>query len=516
MKVLYLDLGMGAAGDMLSAALLELFPKEERAEIVAKLNALGIPKVVYEAEPSVKCGISGTHMSVKVDGAEETSEDVHEHTHEHEHSHDHEHEHTHEHDHEHEHHHDHEHHHEHDHCHGEAEHEHLHDEAHDEHEHTHVHDEEHGHTHGQGDDHADHGHEHAHGGHTHSHNNMAGIAHIVNDHMELGESVKQDVLAVYGLIAEAESHSHGVDVSEIHFHEVGNMDAVADVAAVSYMLSLLKPDRIIVSPVNTGSGQVRCAHGIMPVPAPATAYLLKGVPSYDNGIKGELLTPTGAALVRHFADSFGKRPAMTIDSIGYGMGRKDFEAANCVRAIMGEINDVQAEHADKLEASELPEAESGKELKHNYDEALTGTVVELAANIDDMSAEELGYAFERLLAEGALDVWTESALMKKNRPGAVLKLLCREGAKDAMVSALFRYTSTIGVRESLMKRYTLKREIHEYDTSLGKIRSKHVSGYGVEREKLEYDDIAAIAKEREISIASARRLAEEEIKKKRI
>ena len=469
MKVLYLDLGMGAAGDMLSAALLELFPKEERAEIVAKLNALGIPKVVYEAEPSVKCGISGTHMSVKVDGAEETSEDVHEHAHEH----------THEHCHDHEHHHD------------------L--------DHLHDHDHEHHHEH-----------EHAHGGHTHSHNNMAGIAHIVNDHMELGEAVKQDVLAVYGLIAEAESHAHGVDVSEIHFHEVGNMDAVADVTAVSYMLSLLKPDRIIVSPVNTGSGQVRCAHGIMPVPAPATAYLLKGVPSYDNGVKGELLTPTGAALIRHFADSFGKRPAMTIDSIGYGMGRKDFEAANCVRAIMGEANDVQTESTDKLEASELLESESDKGLKHNYDEAFTGTVVELAANIDDMSAEELGYAFERLLAEGALDVWTESALMKKNRPGAVLKLLCREGAKDAMVSALFRYTSTIGVRESLMKRYTLKREMHEYDTSLGKIRSKHVSGYGAEREKLEYDDIAAIAKEREISIASARRLAEEEIEKKRI
>lgn len=492
MKVLYLDLGMGAAGDMLSAALLELFPKEERAKIVSKLNALGIPKVVYEAEPSVKCGISGTHMSVKVDGAEEASEDVHEHTHEHEHCHDHDHEHEHTHDH------DHEHHHEHDHCHGEADHEHEHDEAHEEHEHTHVHDEEHGH-------------EHAHGGHTHSHNNMAGIAHIVNDHMELGESVKQDVLAVYGLIAEAESHAHGVDVSEIHFHEVGNMDAVADVTAVSYMLSLLKPDRIIVSPVNTGSGQVRCAHGIMPVPAPATAYLLKGVPSYDNGIKGELLTPTGAALIRHFADSFGKRPAMTIDSIGYGMGKKDFEAANCVRAIMGEINDVQAEYADKHEQSELTEAESDNGLKHNYDDALTGTVVELAANIDDMSAEELGYAFDRLLAEGALDVWTESAHMKKNRPGVVLKILCREGAKDAMVSALFRYTSTIGIRESLMKRYTLKREIREYDTALGKIRSKHVSGYGIEREKLEYDDIAAIANTRGISIASVRRLAEEEL-----
>ena len=198
------------------------------------------------------------------------------------------------------------------------------------------------------------------------------------------------------------------------------------------------------------------------------------------------------------------------------MGRKDFEAANCVRAIMGEVNDVQADYTYKPEQSELTEAMAEKYSENNYDEALTGTVVELAANIDDMSAEELGYAFERLLAEGALDVWTEPALMKKNRPGTVLKLLCWEGAKDAMVSALFRYTSTIGVRESQMKRYTLKREIHEYDTSLGKIRSKQVSGYGTKREKLEYDDIAAIAGEKNISIASARRLAEKEIEKKSI
>ena len=308
MKVLYLDLSMGAAGDMLSAALLELFPKDERAGIVEKLNALGIPKVVYSAEPSVKCGIIGTHMSVKADGAEEASEDIHEHIHEHERCY--EHDHTHEH--------DHEHHHDHDHCRGEADYEHgdLHAEAYEEHEHTQVHDDDHGHIHGHGEEHADRGHEYDHGGHSHTHNNMAGIAHIVNDHIQLEDSVKKDVLAVYGLIAEAESHAHGTDVDEIHFHEVGSMDAVADVTAVSYMLSLLKPDHVIASPVNTGSGQVRCAHGIMPVPAPATAYLLKGIPSYDNGIKGELLTPTGAALIRYFADSFGRRPAMTIDSIG--------------------------------------------------------------------------------------------------------------------------------------------------------------------------------------------------------
>ena len=438
MKTLYLELGMGAAGDMLSAALLELFPECERQTVIDKLNSLGIPKVHFKAEPSVKCGITGTHMSVKVDGTEEGEEA---HTHEH----------------------------------------------------SHEQDIDSDQTHG-----------HSHGGHAHTHNSMTGIGHIINDHMELDEGLRKDITAVYGLIAEAESHVHGVPVSEIHFHEVGNMDAVADVAAVSYMLSLLKPDRIVVSPVNTGSGKVKCAHGIMPVPAPATAYLLQGIPSYDNGIKGELLTPTGAALIRHFADSFGERPAMTIERVGYGMGRKDFEAANCVRAIWGESAGNGKPYGNTGETDN-----KASEIKQES----TDTVLELSANIDDMSAEELGFAFDELLKEGALDVWTEPIFMKKQRQSVLLKLLCREGMRDTMVRAIFRYTSTIGVRETLMRRYTLKREMKEYNTGLGKVRAKQVTGYGVDRTKLEYDDLAEIASKQHISIAKARGLAEEVIAK---
>ncbi len=476
MKILYFDFGMGAAGDMLSAALLELFPEQERQGVIAKLNALGIPKVYFEAEPAVKCGITGTHMSVRVDGIEE-GEELHAHGHEHDHHHDH---------------------HEHDHDYFyEACNEHEHNQAHEHgqadacvHEHVHNHGCEETHAH---DDHEhEHSHEHTYGGHTHTHNSMTGIAHIINDHMQLPEEVREHIKAVYGLIAEAESHVHGVPVSEIHFHEVGNMDAVADVTAVSYMLSLLKPDRIVASTVNTGSGKVRCAHGIMPVPAPATAYLLQGIPSYDNGIKGELLTPTGAALIRHFADSFGDRPLMSIERVGYGMGRKDFEAANCVRAILGEYGDES-------------------ELKQEQPDELTGVTFELSANIDDMSAEELGYAFEQLLKAGALDVWTESILMKKQRQGILLKLLCRESMRDDMIRAIFKYTSTIGVRESLMRRYTLRRELLEYDTALGRVHLKQVSGYGTDRGKLEYEDLAAIADNHHISIAEARRLIMKEL-----
>ena len=439
MKTLYLELGMGAAGDMLSAALLELFPEAERQTVIDKLNSLGIPKVHFEAESSVKCGITGTHMSVKVDGTEEGEEP---HTHEHSHEQDTDSEHA------------------------------------------------HGHNHDNTENHE----------HAHTHNSMTGISHIINEHMELDERLRKDITAVYGLIAEAESHVHGVPVSEIHFHEVGNMDAVADVTAVSYMLSLLKPDRIVVSPVNTGSGKVKCAHGIMPVPAPATAYLLQGIPSYDNGIKGELLTPTGAALIRHFADAFGDRPAMTIERVGYGMGRKDFEAANCVRAIWGEGADNGEPYGNTDETDN-----KASELKQES----TDTVLELSANIDDMSAEELGFAFDELLKEGALDVWTEPIFMKKQRQGVLLKLLCREGMRDTMVRAIFRYTSTIGVRETLMRRYTLKREMKEYSTGLGRVRAKQATGYGVDRTKLEYDDLAEIASRQHISIAKARRLAEE-------
>ena len=275
MKTLYLDCNMGAAGDMLSAALLELLPPEERPGFIDELNALGIPGVEFTAQPSVKCGITGTHMEVSVNGHTEGEEHHHEHKHEH-------------------------------------------------HEHEH-----HGHEHHE----REHHHEH---GHSHHHSGMHDIEHIVSGHLNIPEKVKSDILAVYNLIAQAESHAHGVPVTEIHFHEVGTMDAVADVAAVCLLMDRLSPEQVIVSPVHVGSGQVRCAHGILPVPAPATAHILTGVPIFGGKIKGELCTPTGAALLRPFATKFGDMPIMTLLQVGYGMGSKDFEAANCVRAMLGE------------------------------------------------------------------------------------------------------------------------------------------------------------------------------------
>ncbi len=433
MKTLYLDCGMGAAGDMLTAALAELLP--DPGAFFARLNALGIPGVRYTPEKSVKCGITGTHVSVTVDGEEEEAEeaedaDLHEHTHEHEH-HDHEHEHNHEHDHEHEH------------------------------------------------DHHDHDHDHAHGHHPHHHHSgMHDIEHIVRDHLDLPEKVRDDVLAVYGLIAEAESHAHGVPVEEIHFHEVGTMDAVADVTAVCLAMAELAPDEVVVSPVHVGSGHVHCAHGILPVPAPATAYILRDVPIYGGAVRGELCTPTGAALLKHFASRFGDMPVMRTEKIGYGMGKKDFEAANCVRAMLGER------------------------------EERTGEAVLLECNLDDMTPEAVGFATETLLASGALDVWTTAVGMKKNRPGIVLSVLCRPEEREAFVRRIFCHTTTIGIREQTLRRYTLTRREETVDTAYGPVRRKISEGCGVTRGKLEYEDLARIAREEGISLRDAERRAE--------
>ena len=447
MKTLYLDCGMGAAGDMLTAALLELLP--DRDKVIGELNALGIPGVEMVCEKAQKCGIGGTHMSVRVHGEEE-SEEMHDyaHTHEAEYDHDHAHEA--------------EHHHDHDHAH-EAEHHHDHDHAHEtEHHHGYNHAHEAEHHHDQGHTHEA---EHAH----HHHSGMHEIEHIVSG-LPLSGRIRKDILAVFGMIAEAESHVHGVPVTEIHFHEVGTMDAVADITAVCVLMDRLAPDQVIVSPVHVGSGQVKCAHGILPVPAPATAYILKDVPIYGGEIRGELCTPTGAALLKYFASRFGAMPVMRTLAIGYGMGKKDFPAANCVRALLGET------------------------------EGTGDTVAELVCNVDDMTAEAIGFASETLLEAGALEVYTVAAGMKKSRPGTVLHVMCTESMKGKMVELVFKHTTTIGIRENISRRYTLARSIRKVQTPYGEVRKKISEGYGATREKYEYEDLARIARERGMSI----------------
>lgn len=387
MKTLYIDCGMGAAGDMLTAALAELTGNVQ--ETVQQLNQLGIPGVVYTAETSEKCGITGTHMKVEYNGVEEG--------------------------------------------------------------------------------------EHTHDGHTHSHQNMHGIEHIVKDHLNVSDAVKEQILNVYKEIASAESRVHGAPVEEIHFHEVGAMDAVADITAVCWLMDQLKPDQVIASPVHVGKGTVKCAHGILPVPAPATALILEGVPVYSKElIDGELCTPTGAALLKTFVDQFGAMPVMKLKKTGYGMGKKDFPIANCVRVLLGE----ESEDRDQ--------------------------VTELRFNVDDMTAEEIAFAQSRLLEEGAFEVFLTAVQMKKGRPGTLFTVLTTEKKKDEVVKVIFKHTSTLGIREFHSGRYVLKRSIVTEETPYGPVRRKEAEGYGVKRHKYEYDDLAAIALKENRSIDEIR------------
>jgi uncharacterized protein (TIGR00299 family) protein len=288
--------------------------------------------------------------------------------------------------------------------------------------------------------------------------------------LDIPESVKRDVLAVYALLAEAESRVHGSPAEHIHFHEVGTLDALADITGVCLAMHILAPRSVSASPVHVGSGYVRCSHGVLPVPAPATANLLEGIPSYGGDIRGELCTPTGAALLRHFVGEFGSRKVSKVVKIGYGMGTKDFERLNAVRA-----------------------------FQLGGDDGEGDVIAELQCNIDDMTAEEIGFAFDELLKNGALDVFLTSIQMKKNRNGTLLTVLARNSDREQTVREIFRLTTTLGVRVAVKERATLRREQFIRDTEYGAVRGKRSEGYGVIREKIEYDDRAEIARKLGIS-----------------
>ena len=416
MKTLYLECGMGAAGDMLTAALLEL--TEDKQSFLKRINHLGLPGVKVDAEMSVKCGITGTHMKVTVNGEEEESRDAHSSPH------------------------------------------------------------EHAHEHSHGQDHEHHSDDPAHGHHHHA--SPADVEELING-LNVSDQVKADAKAVYALIAEAESQVHGHPVSEIHFHEVGTLDAVTDVISVCLLMEEIGAEEVVVSPVHVGSGHVHCMHGILPVPAPATALILKDVPTYGGHIQGELCTPTGAALLKHFASRFGDRPIMRTKAIGYGMGKKDFEQANCVRAFLGE-SERQREQITKLEC-----------------------------NLDDMTGEDIGFATEQLFQAGAKEVFTQAVGMKKNRPGILLTVLCLTEDADRLAEEMMKHTSTLGIRRQEMSRYVLKRDVRTISTPYGDVRIKRASGMGVERSKPEFDDLALLAAENNLPLRTIRDAVEKNI-----
>lgn len=483
MKTLYIECAMGAAGDMLTAALLELMPDKEAA--LVKLNAMGIPGVVFEAEPSAKCGITGTHMRVLIHGKEEGAMPCgHTHAHEEHHEHNHAHEHHHEHDHVHEHHHE-----------------------HDHHVHTHAHVQEDAHCHDS--DAHDHAHHHEHDAHHHTHHGMAEIRSLIAE-LAVSETAKEKALAVYQSIAEAESKVHGAEVDQIHFHEVGSMDAVADVTAVCLLMELLAPEQVIVSPIHVGSGTVLCAHGRLPVPAPATALILEGIPIYGGSVQGELCTPTGAAIIKTFADSFGSMPPMTVAKTGYGMGTKDFAQANCLRAMLGESFTMNGT-GSKMQTGQDAEAENtgsrgaaGKDTETENPAAREGRITEISCNLDDMTGEDIAFAAERILQAGALDMFTESIYMKKGRPAVKLTVLARPEDEERLAGEIFRHTSTIGVRIHTDRRYELARHSEQRKTPLGTIEVKISEGFGVRKEKIEFASLKQIAETSGKSVAEVR------------
>lgn len=416
MKILYFDCGMGAAGDMLMSAMVELIPDKE--DFIKKINSIGIPNVKVSLETTVKCGIKGNHVKVLVNNEEEGGLQS-----------------------------------------AESENNH-------------------------------HSNENIKHSHHHVHVTMDHIIETING-FSVSDKVKEDAIAIYKIIANGESKVHGVDVSEIHFHEVGMMDAIADVTGCAILMEEINPDKVIVSPINTGFGKVRCAHGILPVPAPATANILEGMVCYSGNIEGELCTPTGAAVLKYYSNEFGNMPTMMIEKQGYGMGNKDFPVANCIRTILGERADNKA-MVGLLDNGETDTIDNNANAHDS--------IVEFRCNIDDMTPEELSFAVEMLWKEDVLDVYTMPINMKKGRQATLINVMCRESAKDSVARAIFKHTSTIGIREYKCNRMILDRKIETINTEYGNIDVKRTYGYGVENTKPEFEDLKRIAIENDISI----------------
>lgn len=424
MKTIYLECNMGAAGDMLMSALYEICDKKEW--FLYKMNEIFAPyHVTLSADSSTKCGISGTHMTVIVDGMEETTDG----------------------------------------------HVHLHTGV------PHDANAPHNADDPTSGDLADVSHAHAHDGKnaaSHTHADYASLCEKIAS-FDLPAEVKEDVTAIYRLLGEAEAKVHNTTLEQIHFHEVGTLDALADITGCALLIGLIAPEQILASPLHVGNGFVRCAHGVLPVPAPATAELLKGIPFYSGSVTGELLTPTGAAILKYYVTRFFPMPAITTTAIGYGMGAKDFEIANCVRAFLGDTVSYL-----------VPEEE--EEESFSCDD----TVLSISCNIDDMTGEALGLATEIFMAAGALDVYTIPVQMKKNRPGILLTCLCEPDDREKFTGLFFLHTSTRGVRYQLYERAKLESTFETKKTSYGNIRIKKSSGYGIEKEKPEFEDLKSV------------------------
>jgi pyridinium-3,5-bisthiocarboxylic acid mononucleotide nickel chelatase len=450
-KTLYFDCFSGASGDMVIGALLDLgLPVDALREA---LGSLAVDYGGVAAERVLRAGVAATKFRVLDQGAT-----GHSHHHHHEaHGHDHPHGQGHV---------DHDHH-----------HQNQHDGHHDHHGHSRAHD--HGHAH----DHADHHHGHGHTGHAHpghAHHSLKEIAGFIN-RSALSPDGRARALALFERLAEAEAAIHAMPVERVHLHEVGAIDSIIDIVGAVFGMEWLGATDIVASPLNVGSGTVRCAHGVFPVPAPATARLLQGVPVYAGSVARELTTPTGALLVTGYAASYGPLPQMTVSSIGYGAGDHDFaDHPNVLRLLVGERSgDTPIER-----------------------------IVTIECEIDDMNPQIFGPLMDTLLAAGALDVYYAPVQMKKNRPGVLVTVLAPPARREALCGILFTETTTLGVRYAEMSRERLARETQTVETPVGPIRFKVARrNAAVVNASPEFDDCARVAAERGLPIKTVQALA---------
>jgi pyridinium-3,5-bisthiocarboxylic acid mononucleotide nickel chelatase len=394
MRTLYLDCFAGISGDMTIGALLDCGLDFELLK--SELAKLGLEGYELSLERVDRSGISAAKFNVV------TARHHHEHQHSHSHSHKHHH----------------------------GEHSHTH-----EHHHEHHHEHQHGHSH-------EHSHEHS---HSHEHRPLSAIKQMIAA-STLSETVKRRATAIFERIGEAEAKIHGIPVESVHFHEVGAVDSIVDVVGACVGLEALGVGRVVASPLHVGSGTFKCDHGTYPVPGPATAEILRGAPIYSKEIQGELVTPTGAAIVAEVAAEYGPLPLMRVERVGYGAGTRTYpKFPNVLRAVLGEL-EVKDETPDRV------------------------AVIE--ANIDDTNAQVFGHLMERALAAGALDIFYTPVQMKKNRPGVLVTLLCAVPDRERMIDLIFRETTTLGVRHREEQRTVLSREHVTVATEFGPVRIK--------------------------------------------
>ena len=427
MKIAYFDCFSGIAGDMALAALLDCGAPLD--QLKAELASLPVENWDIRADNVLRSGIHGVKVTITEKGISDEEELAHAHHHAHGHHHDHEHSHEH---------------------------------SHGEHEHSHEHSHNHGHAH------------HHHG------RSMSEIRAIIEG-SELNAKVKENALKIFGEIARAEAKMHHSTPDEVHFHEIGGLDSLLDIVGVAWCLDYLGIEKIYASALPMSRGFVECAHGTMPVPAPATLEILRGAPWTPTEITGELVTPTGAAILAALCEGWGVAPAMTMDSIGLGAGTKEKwgERPNLLRVAVG--------------TAVVGTASASTELKGLDFE----TLALLETNIDDMNPQLWEAVFDALFAVGALDVWTTPIGMKKGRPAQLLSALAATAKRDEVLSAILRHTTTLGVRIQSVERAAMPRSMETVQTPWGEVRVK-VANWdegGVRRAHPEWEDVKARALE---------------------